>query len=162
MKKINIIKLTLIIITFVFSIGIFGINSNIFAEENNEKNTSTEQVVSVNGMFDIKGINGEYKTSSEESDNYLPFFRNAVGRIEVDKSLGKIGMLSSSSTIDVNAPLKNIQFLLSSDTIRINADVEYGIIWAANDVVINSSVDRNAIIFAGGTVTIEEIGRAHV
>lgn len=158
MKKRNIIKYTLVVFAFVFSIAILGITSNIFAQENNEENISTEQVQTetLNSIFDIKGVNGEYKTSSEEENIYLPFFRNAVGRIEVDKSLDKIGILSSSSTIDVNSPLKNIQFLLSSDTIRINSDIEYAFVWAANDVVINSNIERNAIIFAGGTVTIEE------
>lgn len=158
MKKRNIIKITLIVIfIYVLSVGVFGINSNVFAQENNvESGTEQVQVAGVNSIFDVKGINGEYKTSSENAEIYLPFLRNAVGRIEVDKSLGKIGMLSSASTIDVNSPLKNIQFLLSSDTIRINSDVEYALIWAANDVVINSNIERNAIIFAGGTVTIEE------
>lgn len=158
MKRKNIIKLTLIMIVFVFSFVTFGINTNVYAEENNSEITNTEQaqVVSLNSIFDIKGINGEYKTSSENSDMYLPFFRNAIGRIEIDNSLGKIGILSTSSTIDVNAPLKNIQFLLSADTIRINSDVEYALLWASNDVVINSSIERNAVIFAGGTVTIEE------
>lgn len=155
----NVIKkrkyLLSILVLFVF-FSIFSVNNKIFAEENTNDNGEQTQIATVNSIFDIKGINGEYKTSSDASDIYLPFFRNAVGRIEVDKSIGKIGMLSSSSTIDVNEPLKNIQFLLSSDTIRINANMEYALIWAANDVVINSNIERNAVIFAGGTVTIEE------
>ena len=155
----NVIKkrkyLLSILALFVF-FAIFNVNNKIFAEENTKDNGEQTQIATVNSIFDIKGINGEYKTSSDTSDIYLPFFRNAVGRIEVDKSIGKIGMLSSSSTIDVNEPLKNIQFLLSSDTIRINANMEYALIWAANDVVINSNIERNAVIFAGGTVTIEE------
>lgn len=155
----NVIKkrkyLLSILVLFVF-FSIFSVNNKIFAEENTNDNGEQTQIATVNSIFDIKGINGEYKTSSDASDIYLPFFRNAVGRIEVDKSIGKIGMLSSSSTIDVNEPLKNIQFLLSSDTIRINANMEYALIWAANDVVINSNIERNAVVFAGGTVTIEE------
>lgn len=144
-----------IIVLFAF-FAIFSVNNKIFAQENTNDNVEQNQIATVNSIFDIKGINGEYKTSSDASDIYLPFFRNAVGRIEVDKSLEKIGMLSSSSTIDVNESLKNIQFLLSSDTIRINANMEYALIWAANDVVINSNIERNVVIFAGGTVTIEE------
>lgn len=155
----NVIKkrkyLLSILVLFVF-FSIFSVNNKIFADENTNDNGEQNQIATVNSIFDIKGINGEYKTSSDASDIYLPFFRNAVGRIEVDKSIGKIGMLSSSSTIDVNEPLKNIQFLLSSDTIRINANMEYALIWAANDVVINSNIERNAVVFAGGTVTIEE------
>lgn len=144
-----------IIVLFAF-FAIFSVNNKLFAKDNTNNNGEQSQIATVNSIFDIKGINGEYKTSSDASDIYLPFFRNAVGRIEVDKSIEKIGMLSSSSTIDVNEPLKNLQFLLSSDTIRINANMEYALIWAANDVVINSNIERNAIIFAGGTVTIEE------
>ena len=155
----NVIKkrkyLLSILVLFVF-FSIFSVNNKLFAKDNTNDNGEQTQIATVNSIFDIKGINGEYKTSSDASDIYLPFFRNAVGRIEVDKSIGKIGMLSSSSTIDVNEPLKNIQFLLSSDTIRINANMEYALIWAANDVVINSNIERNAVIFAGGTVTIEE------
>lgn len=155
----NVIKkrkyLLSILVLFVF-FSIFSVNNKLFAKDNTNDNGEQTQIATVNSIFDIKGINGEYKTSSDASDIYLPFFRNAVGRIEVDKSIGKIGMLSSSSTIDVNEPLKNIQFLLSSDTIRINANMEYALIWAANDVVINSNIERNAVVFAGGTVTIEE------
>lgn len=157
MKK----KSMFLILTAVlfFSFCIFGLDNKAFAADNSADTPATSeevQIATVNSIFDIKGINGEYKTSSEKEDIYLPFFRNALGRIEVDKEIGKLGMISSSSTIDVNAPLKNIQFLFSSDTIRINSDVEYCIAWAANDVVINSSVKRNTIIFAGGTVTIDE------
>lgn len=159
MKKTNKRKVLLFLTIFLFlTICIFGLNNKMFATDNSGTSVESEEVkvATVNSIFDIKGINGEYRTSSENDNIYLPFFRNAVGRIEVDKEVGKLGMFSSSSTIDVNAPLKNIQFLFSSDTIRINADVEYCIAWSANDVVINSNISKNVIIFAGGTVTIGE------
>lgn len=147
-----------ILTSILFFIFMFiGLNNNIFAQLNEENiNENKTEITTINSVFDIKAINGEYKTSNEKSDIYLPFFRNAVGRIEVDKSIDKIGILSSASTIDVNKELRNIQFLLSSDSIRINANMEYGLIWSGKDVVINNNINRNCIVFSGGTVTIEE------
>ncbi len=155
MNRKNIIKFTLFIsIIFTLCFSIFITNNKVYADENNTNSQS--QVTGIKSIFDIKGISGEYKTSSEKEDIYLPFFRNAIGRIQVDKSINNIGILSSSSTIDVNQPLKTIQVLFSSDSIRVNSSMEYAIIWSGSDVVINSNIEKNAIIFSGGTVTIDE------
>ena len=56
----------------------------------------------------------------------------------------------------MNEPLKSLQFLISSDSVRINANLEYALVLSANDVVINSNIEKNALIFAGGTVTVDE------
>ena len=46
--------------------------------------------------------------------------------------------------------------MLSQDSIRYNQKVEYALALTSKDVVINQDIERNAIILAGGTVTIEE------
>lgn len=151
-------KISIFLIAIFSVVAIFSMNGKIFAanENSNEENTEQTRVATVNSIFDIKGTNGEYKTSSENSNIYLPYLRNAAGRIVVDKSIDNIGVLSSASTIDVNEPLKSLQFLISSDSVRINANLEYALVLSANDVVINSNIEKNALIFAGGTVTVDE------
>lgn len=151
-------KISIFLIAIFSVVAIFGMNGKIFAanENSNEENTEQTRVATVNSIFDIKGTNGDYKTSSEDSNIYLPYLRNAAGRIVVDKSIDNIGVLSSASTIDVNEPLKSLQFLISSDSVRINANLEYALVLSANDVVINSNIEKNALIFAGGTVTVDE------
>lgn len=150
-KKLNISLAITSVLLICFMI--LGCSSNVFAAQENT-NTNETQTAIISSIFDVKGTNGEYKVSDEASDIYLPFFRNAVGRVVVDKSLDNIGIISSASTIDVNEPLKNIQFLFSSDSVRINNQMEYCLAWSGNDVVINSNVDRNMIIFAGGKITV--------
>mgnify|MGYP001113447087 CR=1 FL=1 len=151
-------KISIFLIAIFSVVAIFSMNGKIFAanENSNEENTEQTRVATVNSIFDIKGTNGDYKTSSEDSNIYLPYLRNAAGRIVVDKSIDNIGVLSSASTIDVNEPLKSLQFLISSDSVRINANLEYALVLSANDVVINSNIEKNALIFAGGTVTVDE------
>lgn len=151
-------KISIFLIAIFSVVAIFSMNGKIFAanENSNEENTEQTRVATLNSIFDIKGTNGEYKTSSEDSNIYLPYLRNAAGRIVVDKSIDNIGVLSSASTIDVNEPLKSLQFLISSDSVRINANLEYALVLSANDVVINSNIEKNALIFAGGTVTVDE------
>ena len=151
-------KISVFLIAIFSVAAIFSMNGKIFAanENSNEENTEQTRVATVNSIFDIKGTNGDYKTSSEDSNIYLPYLRNAAGRIVVDKSIDNIGVLSSASTIDVNEPLKSLQFLISSDSVRINANLEYALVLSANDVVINSNIEKNALIFAGGTVTVDE------
>lgn len=151
-------KISIFLIAIFSVVAIFSMNGKIFAanENSNEENTEQTRVATLNSIFDIKGTNGEYKTSSENSNIYLPYLRNAAGRIVVDKSIDNIGVLSSASTIDVNEPLKSLQFLISSDSVRINANLEYALVLSANDVVINSNIEKNALIFAGGTVTVDE------
>lgn len=151
-------KISIFLIAIFSIVAIFSMNGKIFAanENNNGENTEQTRVATLNSIFDIKGTNGDYKTSSEDSNIYLPYLRNAAGRIVVDKSIDNIGVLSSASTIDVNEPLKSLQFLISSDSVRINANLEYALVLSANDVVINSNIEKNALIFAGGTVTVDE------
>ena len=151
-------KISIFLIAIFSVVAIFSMNGKVFAanENSNEENTEQTRVATVNSIFDIKGTSGEYKTSSEDSNIYLPYLRNAAGRIVVDKSIDNIGVLSSASTIDVNEPLKSLQFLISSDSVRINANLEYALVLSANDVVINSNIEKNALIFAGGTVTVDE------
>lgn len=143
-----------IVLVFIFAIVcIFAFSDKVFASDENVQNDTT---LSLNSVFDIKGINGEYKVSDEKSDIYLPFFRNAVENITVDKNIDKIGIFSSAKIIEVKETMKNLQVLFAKDTVRVNSNMEYALIWSGNDVVIDSNIQRNAIIFAGGTVTITD------
>lgn len=143
----------LVIACIMCFITIFGANI-IFADEN--ESSSKEKTGQINSIIDVKNVNGEYKLSEDKNELYLPFLINAIGRIEIDKQINKLGIISSASTIEVNDEMKNIQVLFSQDTIRINANIEYGILFATKDVVINSEINKNAVIFTSDTVTIAE------
>lgn len=155
MKKIKlknkIAYVTIILLCFVTLIG--GVH--VFADEASDIKEENK-VQNIDGVVDSVGKDGEYKLSSDKTDIYLPFFRAATGRIEIDKPINKLGFCTTQQTIDVNSELKNIQFLLSQDSIRYNEKVEYALALTSKDVVINKDIERNAIILAGGTVTIEE------
>ena len=155
MRRINlkakIAFVAMILLCFVTLIG--GVH--VFADETSD--TKQENLVqNIDGIVDSEGKDGEYKLSSDKNEIYLPFFRAATGRIEIDKPVNKLGFCTTQQTIDVNSELKNIQFLLSQDSIRYNQKVEYALALTSKDVVINKDIERNAIILAGGTVTIEE------
>lgn len=155
MRRINlkakIAFVAMILLCFVTLIG--GVH--VFADETSD--TKQENLVqNIDGIVDSEGKDGEYKLSSDKNEIYLPFFRAATGRIEIDKPINKLGFITTQQTIDVNSELKNIQFLLSQDSIRYNQKVEYALALTSKDVVINQDIERNAIILAGGTVTIEE------
>lgn len=143
----------LVIACIMCFITIFWANI-IFADENESSNK--EKTGQINSIIDVKNVNGEYKLSEDKNELYLPFLINAIGRIEIDKQINKLGIISSASTIEVNDEMKNIQVLFSQDTVRVNADIEYGIVFATKDVVINSEINKNAVIFASDTVTIAE------
>lgn len=152
MKKSLRIKASVIACIMCF-MAILGVNF-IFADE--YENDNKEKTREINSIIDVKNVNGEYKLSEEKNEFYLPFLINAIGRIEIDKKINKLGIISSASTIEVNDEMKNIQVLFSQDTVRLNANVENLLIFATKDVVINSAIDKNAVIFASDTVTIAE------
>ena len=68
-------KISIFLIAIFSVVAIFSMNGKIFAanENNNEENTEQTRVATVNSIFDIKGTNGDYKTSSEDSNIYLPY-----------------------------------------------------------------------------------------
>lgn len=117
-------------------------------EGKNESDTS--------GIIDSKFVEGVYKSSDDKSKSYLPFFRYAKDRLVIDEEVSKMGALFSGSSIDINAPLKGGQLLFSSGSTRIGSEMEYGIIMANGNVVIDSNIQRSIIVFSTGTVTITE------
>lgn len=154
MKINNKIRKSLIVLVAFLSISMLSFGGNIFGAE--QSTNENNNVATFTSIFDVKGVNGEYKSSDEKNDITIPFFRSSSDKTTIDKSINKLGIISAAKTLEVNEPLKNIQALFASDTVRVNNTIEYGLIWSGNDVVINSNIERNAIIFAGGTITITE------
>lgn len=160
-KYLNKRNIIMIIMTFVFVMSVNLIFSNIEAIGNiepeqtalitsEEKNTQNQE-----GIFDTKSQNEIYRTS-EDSFNYLPFVRYVTDRIIVDEKISGIGALFSLSNIEVNSPMTGLQVLFSNDTVRVNSNIEYGIIFVASNAVIDGTVDKPLIVFAGDSITISE------
>ena len=83
--KAKIAFVAMILLCFVTLIG--GVH--VFADEASD--TKEENIVqNIDGVVDSIGKDGEYKLSSDKTDIYLPFFRAATGRIEIDKPLNKL------------------------------------------------------------------------
>ena len=132
-------------------------------QEENTKVEETEDVKKdetekddIKGTFDTSVVDGVYKYSENKLSSYLPFVRFATGRIIIDKEIQNNGFNFSSQAIEVNAKTKGVQVLFSSDTIRINAPMEYGVIFANGNVIIDSDIDRSLVVFSTGTVTVTE------
>lgn len=139
-------KKKIVAFSFVLALFMLVFTANIFADTNN----------SITGIFDDKTTQGAYKLSDDNSDIYLPFVRFASERIVMDKSVSSMGTIFSGTSIEVNSEMKGIQTLFSYDTTRINANMEYGFIFAGQDVVIDSNITRSLVIFSNGKVTITE------
>ncbi len=107
-------------------------------------------------IYDVDAVDGVYKVSEDDSTFNLPFLRVVQDRIEVDKPIEQTSILMSNSSIDVSEPIEGLQMLYSNDIIRLNSTTDYPIIFSSTGVVIKGTVEKNALIYSGGTVTIEE------
>lgn len=158
-NKVHLNKGFVILFSFILSLFLF---SNIYASQVENNNVNNEQEKSeetnstnINSIFDLKSKNGIYKFSDDDT-SYLPFIRYATDRILMDKEAGKLGLSFSLKSIEVTSPQNGIQVLFSNDTVRVNSDMEYAVILAGTNVVIDSEIKKPLIVFAGDTVTITE------
>ncbi len=107
-------------------------------------------------IYDVDAVDGVYKVSEDNSTFDLPFLRVVQDRIEVDKPIEQTSILMSNSSIDVSEPIEGLQMLYSNDIIRLNSTADYPIIFSSTGVVIKGTIEKNTLIYSGGTVTIEE------
>lgn len=131
------------------------VNPNAREAVANTKGEDTQELEQATGIFDTKVADGVYKFS-ENKTPYLPFIRYATDRILMDKEIGGIGTSFSGKSLEVTAPLKGLQVLASNDTVRISSDMEYGVIYASQNVIIDGHISKPVIVFAGGSITIGE------
>ena len=119
-------------------------------EEDNE-NTETENQ---NQLMDSKAVDGVYKLSDDETNIYLPFVRYATDRIILDKeTLKNLGSVFSATSVEVTEKQEGLKCIFAADTVRVNAPLEYAVIFAGENVVIDSKINGSLIIFGGATVT---------
>ncbi len=162
-------KITAIaIFSFVF---IFSLNF-VMADENDENsengvavpisNLSEDTPVDIGGsdikqIMDTNAVNGVYKLSDDKNTTYLPMTRYVTDRIILDKETGdNFGSFFSKSSIEVNEKQLGVKCLFTNDTARVNAGMEYPIIFATQNVIIDSTIERSIIVFSGATVTFTE------
>ncbi len=133
--------------------GIMLINEEaepISVEESTEENENQAQIL------DTKATDGVYKLS-EDNNIYLPFIRYAIDRIVLDKeNNSSLGTLFSSSSIEVTQKQTGLKCLFATDTVRINAPMDYAIVFAGQNAVIDSQINNSLIIFGTNTVTFTE------
>ncbi|MEG2348675.1 MAG: polymer-forming cytoskeletal protein [Clostridia bacterium] len=124
-------------------------------EENITENTNSKDAESITqGIFDIKVVDNVYKES--EKNTYLPFIRYATDRILVDKDVNNMGLMFSGKSIDITSKINAPQIILSNDTVRISNSIKDMLIVTTSNVVIDSIVDGNLIIYSGGNITISK------
>ena len=160
LKKINhsFFAFAFLLVLF-FSFSFVDANSEkgiMLINEQSKDITDTKDEKKVYGTFDTEITDKAYKYSDNKLSSYLPFLRLSTDRIIIDKEISRTGFNFSSKSIEVNSKTNGIQTLFSSDTIRINAPMEYGILFANGDIVINSNIEKTLILFSTGTVTISE------
>ncbi|MEG0873413.1 MAG: hypothetical protein RSE00_05435 [Clostridia bacterium] len=123
-------------------------------ENTASKDTGASDITTIpDSVFDTKAKEGVYKFSEDTKDTNLPFIRYATDRIIMDKELKNIGSSFSTKSIEVVSPIKNLQVLFATDSARINAEMDFPIIFAGSDVVIDAPINKTVIIFAGNSVT---------
>jgi len=142
-------KITLIL--SILSIIIIA-TSNIFVVKAEETEKNEENI---NKIIDIEEKEGLYKFS-EGRDIYLPFFRMSYDKVEIDKEISNLGITYGNRGVDVNSKTQNIQVIASNDTIRVNENMEYAIILSRGNVIIDSTIDKTLVVFAGEKVTLTE------
>ena len=107
-------------------------------------------------IFDDTQTNGIYKSSEDNSDFKLPFFRASSDRMDIDSPLSQFGILCTASSIDINAPLEGLQVFVSDDTVRVNKDIRNAIILNNGNVIIDANVENTLFAYSAGTITISE------
>lgn len=140
---------SLIFIIFTVFLGV----SFVSATETMEIEEKQENVI--NGIIDTKIIEGVYKTSDNET-TYLPNIRYVVDRMIVDSELKKSGFSFATKSIEINSPTKGIQAMFSSDSIRVNSNMEYGILIADGNIIVDSQIDKSLVLVSTGTITLTE------
>lgn len=153
MKKCTLVLAFIFSFVFLFTTVKATDEVNPYARSNSEEVNSAAKI---NEVFDTKAVDGVYRYSDNKNVIDLPFIRYATDRLIIDKELSGLGTSFSSKTIEVNSPTTGIQCLFATDTVRINADMEYAIIFAGSNIIINSNITKSVIIFGGANVTFEE------
>lgn len=119
--------------------------------------TLDEGETSIIGIMDADAVNGVYKLSDESYNVYLPFVRYAADRIVLDKeNITSLGSLFSATSIEVNEKQAGLKCLFAADTVRVNAPMDYAVIFAGENVIIDSKIENSVIIFGGANVTFTE------
>ena len=144
-------------LVFILLITLFGV-SYIFATEtiSDERTVDNiQEITSIDGIFDSKLVNGVYKTS-DDANIYLPYIRYVADRMIVDSEILKSGFSFATKSIEINSPTKGVQLMFSSDSIRVNANMEYGILVADGNIIVDSEIEKSLILVSTGTITISE------
>lgn len=143
--------ISLVVMVFFAAFGITFVNAT--SEMNVEESIKIENF---EGFFDTGFSNEVYKFSENNKEIKLPFFRFSNERMIIDKELNKSGFCFSAKAIEMDSKVTGIQTLFSADTIRVNANMEYGILFADGDIIIDSNIDKSLVLISSGTVTITE------
>lgn len=152
-RKKYIVSLLAIVFLTIFGFTFVNATSEIDETKNVEENIQSENF---EGFFDTDFSNEVYKFSEKDRKISLPFFRFSNERMIIDQELTKSGFCFSAKSIEIDSNLKGIQTLFSADSIRVNSNIEYGILFADGDIIVDSDITKSVILISSGTVTINE------
>ena len=137
-KKKYIISLVAILFLTIFGITFVNATSEINLEDVEQE----MKIENFEGYFDTDFSNEVYKFSEQDKEIKLPYFRFSNERMIIDKEVNKSGFCFSAKSIEVDSKLTGIQTLFSSDTIRVNENMEYGVLFADGDIIIDSNINK--------------------
>ena len=152
-KKRHIFSVVLMLLLIIFGIGYVKATDEVTQTVNQLEEQNSENVSSI---FDSKIVDGVYKTSENSTNMYLPFIRFVTDRMIVDSEITKSGFSFANKSIEINSPMKGVQVMFSSDTIRVNSNVEYGVLIANGNIIIDSQISKDLVLISTGTITISE------
>lgn len=97
-----------------------------------------------------------YYFSKDENKIYMPFMRFSQKSIIVDEDLNNIGAMFSNSSVEVNNAINRPVAIFANDSVRINNTIKSGVVFSSANIIIDSNIDGDLILFGVNDITITE------
>ena len=107
-------------------------------------------------LGDFYASEDSYYFSKDENKIYMPFMRFSQKSIIVDEELNNMGAIFSNSNIEVNSAINKPVAIFSNDSVRINSNVKSAVIFSTTNIIIDSNVEGDLILFGVNDITITE------
>lgn len=107
-------------------------------------------------LGDFYASEDSYYFSKDENKIYMPFMRFSQKSIIVDEELNNMGAIFSNSNIEVNSAINKPVAIFANDSVRINSDVKSAVVFSTTNIIIDSNVEGDLILFGVNDITITE------
>ena len=107
-------------------------------------------------LGDFYASEDSYYFSKDENKIYMPFMRFSQKSIIVDEELNNMGAIFSNSNIEINSAINKPVAIFSNDSVRINSNVKSAVVFSTTNIIIDSNVEGDLILFGVNDITITE------